>query len=157
MEIAVINQQTRVEWTPHLEAVVTDLMNAVARLHDLEEAAEATVVLVDDQRMQALNRQYRGQDCPTDVLSFAARESLAEEPSYQDPGEDYLLGDIVISLETAVAQSEEYGHGLDREVGFLAVHGMLHLLGYDHQEEEETAVMRATEEKVLAAVGLNRA
>lgn len=156
MEIAVINSQAKVEWTPDLEKTVVQVLDRVAVLQKLGEEAEVSVVLVDDLQIRALNRQYRGQDTPTDVLSFALREISEEEPSYDAPGEDNLLGDIIISLETAREQSREYGHSLAREVGFLAVHGMLHLLGYDHQDEKELAAMRALEEDILASLELVR-
>lgn len=157
MEIMVVNQQAKIEWTPALEAVVTRALKQVAELHHLGAGVEVSVVLVDDEEIRRLNREYRKKDMPTDVLSFAANETTGEEPEYQVPREaEDVLGDVVVSLEMALRQSEEYGHSLSREVGFLVVHGMLHLLGHDHQDEESRAAMRAAEEVVLAAVGLDR-
>ncbi|MDQ0286487.1 putative rRNA maturation factor [Desulfofundulus luciae] len=114
--------------------------------------AEVSLVFVDDEYIHRLNREYRGVDRPTDVLSFALQEG---EPM-PDAGEETLLGDVVISLETARRQSEEYGHSFEREVAFLVAHGVLHLLGYDHQTEEGGRAMREKEEAVLGRLGLGR-
>lgn len=119
------------------------------------DEAEVSLTLVDNERIHALNRDYRGVDRPTDVLSFALQEET-EEPEIVD-FEDDLLGDIIISVERARAQAEEYGHSLERELVYLAVHGTLHLLGYDHETEEEKAEMRHQEETVMNRIGLFRA
>jgi probable rRNA maturation factor len=116
------------------------------------DGAEVSVVLTDDSEVRRLNRQYRGIDRTTDVLSFSQREG---EPWPEDePGA--LLGDIVISMDRAQEQAREYGHSLAREVAFLAVHGTLHLLGYDHQTPVEEQEMMAKAEAVLAGLGLTR-
>ena len=118
-------------------------------------AAEVSLTLVDDARIHELNREYRGVDRPTDVLSFALTEEDEDEPEIVGYADD-VLGDIVISVERAVAQAEEYGHSLEREIVFLAVHGTLHLLGYDHVSDPERQLMRQKEEEVMAAIGLRR-
>ncbi|MDD6308891.1 MAG: rRNA maturation RNase YbeY [Clostridia bacterium] len=105
---------------------------------------EVSVLITDNAGIRELNRTYRQIDRETDVLSFPM----------EDDG--LLLGDIVLSLEKAYAQAEEYGHSPAREMGFLTVHSMLHLYGYDHMEEEERVEMRRMEEKILAAMGLYR-
>ena len=110
---------------------------------------------MDDKKIQELNRDYRGIDRPTDVLSFPLREAVEDEGPKVSVDE-WLLGDIVVSMETALRQAEEYGHSLERELGFLIVHGCLHLLGYDHQREEERQVMREKEEAILTSLGLTR-
>lgn len=125
---------------------------AVLAMENCDPAAEVSIVFVDDEYIQRLNREYRGVDAPTDVLSFALNEG---EPMPEDEGEQ-LLGDVVISLPTAERQAVEYGHSLEREVAFLTVHGVLHLLGYDHQTEEERRLMREKEEAVLRSLGLAR-
>lgn len=132
-------------------------LEAVARLHNLEADAEVDVTIVDDEEIHALNRDYRGMDKPTDVLSFALDEDVeeSEEPELIGGPEEHLYGDIIISAETALRQAEEYGHGLEREMTYLAVHGMFHLLGYDHKTEEEKCVMREQEEAALRAIGLS--
>lgn len=109
-----------------------------------------SVLLTDDAAIAKLNQEYRGVDRATDVLSFAQREG--EDAQSDDP----ILGDVVISVERAQQQAAEYGHSVAREMGFLAVHGTLHLLGWDHEEaDEERAMMQKTEE-VLAVLGLSR-
>lgn len=115
---------------------------------------EISVTFVDDEAMTELNREHRGQNKPTDVLSFSQLEG--EELAALPEGAPLLLGDIVISLERCQAQAMEYGHSFGRELGFLAVHGMLHLLGYDHATPEEEAVMMAKTEEILDEVGLKR-
>lgn len=132
-------------------------LQAVARLNGLPEAAEVDVTIVDDEEIHALNREYRNMDKPTDVLSFALDEDSEEsdEPELVGGPEEHLYGDIIISAETALRQAEEYGHGLEREMTYLAVHGMFHLLGYDHMTEEEKSVMRAKEEEALRAINLS--
>jgi probable rRNA maturation factor len=125
---------------------------------------EVALTFVTDEHIHELNKQYRGIDRPTDVLSFAMNEGLEDEPEivYEigegdaEPDFPDVLGDIIISVETAKRQSEEYGHSLERELGFLFVHGFLHLLGYDHQDEASEAEMMSKQEAVLAEVGLTR-
>lgn len=144
-----------------LESVVLERLQeglqAVARLNDLSAEAEVDVTIVDDEEIHELNREYRGMDKPTDVLSFALDEDSedSDEPELLGAPEEHLYGDIIISAETALRQAEEYGHGLERELTYLAVHGMFHLLGYDHMTEAEKAVMRAKEEEALRAINLS--
>ena len=114
-----------------------------------------SLMLVDDQRIHALNQEYRGVDRPTDVLSFALQEDMEDEPDAVF--EDDMLGDIVISAERAKEQAKEYGHSFEREIVYLAVHGTLHLLGYDHEEEMDKQEMRSKEEEVMAILRLERA
>lgn len=116
--------------------------------------AEVSVTLTDDAHIHVLNRDYRGVDRPTDVLSFALTES--EEPAIIDAPCSVLLGDLVISLERAAAQAEEYGHSFLRELSFLTVHGMLHLLGYDHIEEEDRLEMEEEQRHVMDVLGIAR-
>ena len=116
--------------------------------------AEVSVTLTDDAHIHVLNRDYRGVDRPTDVLSFALTES--EEPAIIDAPCSVLLGDLVISLERAAAQAEEYGHSFLRELSFLTVHGMLHLLGYDHIEEKDRLEMEEEQRHVMDVLGIAR-
>lgn len=118
--------------------------------HEGAAPCEVSIHLTDDAGIHALNRTYRHVDKPTDVLSFPLGEDAVV------PGEVRLLGDVVISVERARAQAEEYGHAFEREVAFLVVHGVLHLLGFDHETEEDRQEMRAREEAVLAGLGLTR-
>ncbi|WP_148136669.1 rRNA maturation RNase YbeY [Candidatus Formimonas warabiya] len=156
MELIIRNQQDKVIVTPETEELLNTLVCAVIREENLDMDPEVSILLVDDAEIQELNRSYRGMDRPTDVLSFAMNEEMEGAPEFISLEESNLLGDIVISLETAGRQAEEYGHSLERELGFLTVHGMLHLLGYDHGNEAETAEMRQKEEKILNQVGLER-
>ena len=134
-------------------AAVRRAVETVGRLYGAEDA-EISVTLTDDAHIHALNRAYRNVDRPTDVLSFALTESKEPEIIGADGGA--VLGDLVISLERAAAQAEEYGHGMLRELSFLTVHGMLHLLGYDHMEEEERLEMEEEQRYVMEELGIQR-
>ena len=130
------------------EALQTTLIEEgqqILRLLDLREV-ELSLVICDDAFIHPLNRDYRGKDRPTDVLSFAQREG--DFAFLEDP----LLGDVIISLETTRRQAEERGHSLERELQILLVHGILHLLGYDHIEDDDAAVMEAKEKEILRAL-----
>lgn len=133
---------------------MTDVLDKAATVLGIEEHVEVSVVFADDEYIRELNHQYRGIDKATDVLSFALDEG--EEPDVVDGPEESLLGDIVISLETAIRQAEEFGHSLERELSYLTIHGMLHLTGYDHETPEEKAEMRNQEEFILAELGISR-
>jgi probable rRNA maturation factor len=114
---------------------------------------QVTLLLTGDPALRRLNRAYRGLDRPTDVLSFAQLEGA---PLALAPGGSCALGDVALSFERAHRQAIEYGHSLEREVGYLFVHGMLHLLGHDHQSDADREAMRAAEERALATEGLSR-
>lgn len=139
---------------------MTQVLNKAADVYGLELQTEVSVVLADDEYIRQLNCQYRGKDMPTDVLSFAMNEQGADdsEPDITDAPNDLeiLLGDIIISLETTARQAEEFGHSLDRELAYLTIHGMLHLLGYDHEEQQDKLAMRKEEEHVLSLLGITR-
>lgn len=156
METPIINQQNKVNYTRELQQVIKKVANTVARTVKLAKNTEASILIVDNNYIQELNLIYRGQNTPTDVLSFAMNELGEDEPDIDFSGEVNVLGDIVISLEKALEQSQEYGHSLERELGYLVVHGMLHLLGYDHETEGERKLMRELEEKILSAAKLER-
>lgn len=153
MIVTLENNQENVSIPEALEADLTKAMNVVAELEALSPQTEVDITLVDDAAIHELNRTYRGIDRPTDVLSFALDEG-EEEPEVDDDEIEHLLGDVIISAPTAVRQGEEYGHGLEREMTYLAVHGMLHLLGYDHMEEKDKLIMRKREEEVLRRLDL---
>lgn len=133
-------------------ATVEEAAAKVSELYGLDRA-ELSVTLTDNQHIHIINRQYRGVDRPTDVISFALNES--DEPEVQD-AEVNILGDIIISLERAAEQAKEYGHSYRREVAFLTVHGLLHLLGYDHMEEAERLEMEEEQRVVMEALGIGR-
>ena len=112
---------------------------------------EVSITFADDESIHSLNLEYRGIDRPTDVLSFPLEEDI-KNSRVRGP---IMLGDIVISLERAVAQAEEYGHSFQRETAFLCIHSMLHLLGYDHElGEAEDADMRRRQREIIESIGL---
>lgn len=154
MDIWLENRQTTVALTESIEALIHNVLNETARRHALSEAAEVSLTLVDDEQIHELNRDYRGVDRPTDVISFALEEG--DEPAIIGGPAEMLLGEIVISMETAMRQAAEYGHSLEREVAFLALHGMLHLLGYDHMTQEDEKRMFDKQTEILAALGVDR-
>ena len=153
MIITLENDQDKLQISEELEQLLTAGLNVVARLHSLSEMTEVDITIVDDEEIHMLNRDYRNVDRPTDVLSFALDEESEEEPELLGEPEEHLLGDIIISAETAFRQAEEFGHGLEREIVYLAVHGLL--LGYDHMTDEDKAVMRAKEEEALREIRLS--
>lgn len=155
METMITNQQTRVEFDRRLEDTITAVAAAAARLHGLGPDTELSILLVDNNYIRKLNSLYRGEDRATDVLSFAMNELGEDEPAYES-GEINMLGDIVISLEKALQQSEEYGHSVTREIGFLTAHGLLHLLGFEHDTETGDRDMQEWQEKILRAANLER-
>ncbi|HWP95524.1 MAG TPA: rRNA maturation RNase YbeY [Syntrophomonadaceae bacterium] len=156
METMIINQQSKVPYNRQLQDIIVKVANATAKLCKLTGKIEVSILIVDNSYIQELNLIYRQKNQPTDVLSFAMNELGEEEPDLDFSGDVNILGDIVVSLEQALAQSLEYGHELERELGYLIVHGMLHLLGYDHESEQEKELMRSLEEKVMQSVKLER-
>ncbi len=115
------------------------------QVEGFERPAEVSIVLVDDSAIRELNKKYRGVDSPTDVLAFSQLEG--EGIPVED--EHVVLGDIIISVETAERQAREHGHSLDDEIDLLVAHGMLHLLGYGDETEADAAVMREHERRIL--------
>lgn len=150
------------EIDPVSEEIVQLMEKCLHQAAEMEQVSgEVVVTLVNDARIHELNRQYRGIDRPTDVLSFAMNESGDDEPDIFFDEEELeevpnMLGDIIISVPKAEAQAAEYGHSLERELGFLVVHGFLHLLGYDHGTEAEEKAMFGRQEEVLQKIGLTR-
>lgn len=154
MIISYINGQDNIEIPDELENSLNNAFEEVARLHDLASNVEVDINIIDDEQIHELNRVYRDVDRSTDVLSFALDED-GGEPKLLDEKGIHLLGDILISAQTAQKQADEFGHGLTREIIYLAVHGFLHLLGYDHMIEVEKRVMRAKEEEILRGINLS--
>ncbi|KPV51560.1 rRNA maturation factor [Kouleothrix aurantiaca] len=124
----------------------------------VSEPIELGVLVTDDAELHELNRTYRGVDAPTDVLSFGDDEEEAGPAAFvRPPGTPRYLGDLAISYERVIAQAAEYGHSAERELAYLTVHGVLHLLGYDHERgPDDAAAMRAREEAVMQQLGLTR-
>ena len=125
-----------------------------AELEDLdEERCEISVTFVDMDEIHELNKMHRGVDRPTDVLSFPQFEDVCEEAPEEG---EICLGDVVICRDKAAEQAEEFGHSFEREILYLFVHSVLHLLGYDHMEDDEKAVMRVREEKIMEHIDVLR-
>ena len=155
VKVYITNQQKAVKIPSGLRLLIRKCCHAVLEMENFGKPAEVSVTFVDNKEIQTLNWEYRQKDAPTDVLSFPMGEN-GEYDLNEDTGA-YILGDVVISMEKAVEQAEMYGHSLSREVGFLTVHSMLHLLGYDHENGGiEAVIMREKEETVLSRLGLSR-
>lgn len=125
-----------------------DVVKAVLDNEGLSMDYEVSITFVDKDEIHKLNREYRKVDRPTDVLSFPMNEEFLIE------GVDSMLGDIVICMDIAKDQAKEYGHSLDREIMYLTCHSMLHLLGYDHIEEDDKKIMRGKEKEVMKKLGV---
>ena len=153
IRVIITNKQKAVKIPTGMRMLVRRCCNAVLRMEKFPYSAEISVTFVDNDQIQELNREYRGKDMPTDVLSFPMGENGVYDENHTTGAK--ILGDIVISMEKAVEQAECYGHGLDREVGYLTAHSMLHLLGYDHEQGGIDRVrMREKEEQVMTQLGL---
>ncbi|HJC71686.1 MAG TPA: rRNA maturation RNase YbeY [Candidatus Ruthenibacterium merdavium] len=154
-KVYITNNQKAVKIPSGLRILIRRACNAALEYEKFEGNTEVSVIFVDNEEIAKLNEQYRGKPTPTDVLSFP----LGEDNHYdinQETGAA-MLGDIVISMERAMEQAEMYGHSLQREVAFLTVHSMFHLLGYDHEAGGIEAVrMREKEEATLIQLGLPR-
>ncbi|AIM15647.1 MULTISPECIES: rRNA maturation RNase YbeY [Neobacillus] len=132
------------------------LLNFAANKLKVEKHSEVSVTYVTNEKIQEINRDYRGKDAPTDVISFAMEELGEGEMELVGVDMPRILGDIIISVPKAREQAEEYGHSYLRELGFLAIHGFLHLLGYDHMTEEDEKEMFTLQKEILEAYGLTR-
>ncbi len=154
MQVLWTNAQDKYPLPPHLPDLMVGLATRAAARLAIAPDTELSLAFVDDEEMQRLNLVFRGQDRPTDVLSFADADAC-EEDMVLPEGAPKLLGDIVISLERAQTQAEEFSHSLEREVGFLLVHGLLHLVGFDHDGENGDAMQDLTE-SILCEAGLPR-
>ena len=151
-KIYLTNSQKKHPLAPELRKLIRAAITAALAYERFDSPAEVSVTLVDNAQIHEMNLQYREVDRPTDVLSFP----IFDEEGLED-GSATVLGDIVLSLEQAAKQAEEYGHAFEREVAFLCVHSVLHLLGYDHETSpEDEKDMFARQEAVLAEMGLTR-
>ena len=152
IRVIISNSQKEVKIPTGLRMLVRRCCNAVLRMENFQGAAEVSVTFANNEPIHELNKMHRNVDAPTDVLSFP----MGEDGKYDiDPATNAkILGDIVISMEKAVEQAERFGHTLQREVGYLTAHSMLHLLGYDHEEPLEKVHMREKEELVMTQLGL---
>lgn len=150
------------------EELLSKVIEAAVASEKCPYACEVNLTLTDNDGIRRLNQEFRELDVPTDVLSFpmvdyegAGDFSHLDTPEAKNmyfnlESEELLLGDIVISLERAKEQAQEYGHSLERELAFLTAHSMLHLMGYDHIEDEEREVMEQKQEQILQKLGITR-
>lgn len=164
--IEIDNRQDKFEVTNEMYNLIETTINEALRFENFKLDYEISVVLTDNKEIREINKLYRQIDKETDVLSFPM---LDYDDGYEEEGEIEIdvedlnpetgcvvLGDIVISLEKAKQQAEEYGHSFEREISFLVVHSVLHLLGYDHENDEDRIIMREKEEKILSNLGQTR-
>ncbi len=154
-KVLITNNQKDVKIPVGMRLLIRRSCNAVLDNEKFTDDAEVSVTFVNNDEIRRLNNEYRNIDKVTDVLSFP----LGENGVYDFNNETgaYMLGDIVISIQTALKQAKLYGHSLEREIGFLTVHSMLHLLGYDHEHGGvEARNMRETEEQILDNLGISR-
>ena len=165
--ILVSNEQDIMNVTEKFVENLKNVINFALKEEEVNIKTEVSLLLVDNNRIKEINSEYRNIDKETDVLSFPMlnyengrvfKEQYSDSKfSYSDyDGEEVVIGDIVVSLEKALEQSKEYNHSFEREVSYLVVHSVLHLLGYDHMENEEKKIMRAREEDILNALSIVR-
>ena len=153
MEIILSSMPENLEIDVEVVDTVRKAAYTVGELYGLDNA-EVSITFTDNEHIHEINRDYRNVDRPTDVISFALNEG--DEPEIEGGAPVNVLGDIIISVEKAVEQAGDYGHSVEREVAFLTVHGMLHLLGYDHIEEDDRKEMRREEDFVMEKLGIGR-
>lgn len=155
MFIDLIDETERID-AEH-QRLVERIIQFSAEFLQLSEECECAITFVDNKRIQDINRDYRKKDAPTDVISFALDDEVEGDVQLLGgQGLPHHLGDIIISTEKAEEQAKEYGHSLERELGFLALHGFLHLNGYDHMNEADEVEMFGLQKEILTAFGLER-
>lgn len=154
------NEQDKIEFNEELEKLIVSVCERAMEYEECDFDAEISVTIVDNEAIREINAEQRGIDKATDVLSFPMLEFDENDEvcaDYDMDGELVMLGDIVISLERAKEQAIEFGHSFKREVAFLTAHSMLHLLGYDHiDNEEDERVMFTKQEEILTSMGITR-
>lgn len=134
--------------------LIEKVISEALRYEGVNDNTEVSVTIVDNEEIRKINNKFRNIDRATDVLSFPLIDF--DNESLPDDGSKIYLGDIIISIERAKEQAKEYGHSIDREIGFLTAHSMLHLLGYDHMVPEDEKEMFAKQEEILNNLGLRR-
>ncbi|MEG0614462.1 MAG: rRNA maturation RNase YbeY [Oscillospiraceae bacterium] len=155
IKVYIRNNQTDIKVPVGIRLLIRRCCQAVLLNENFDDDAEVSVSFVSNNEIQSLNSQYRNKDAATDVLSFPLGENGVYDLNNETGAK--LLGDVVISIETAMKQANMYGHSLEREIGFLTVHSMLHLLGYDHETSALDAEnMHEREETILEKLGISR-
>jgi probable rRNA maturation factor len=165
--IYIDNRQDKIEVTEQLTNKLENTIIFALKEEEVNVPCEVSLVFVDNEEIREINNENRGIDRATDVLSFPILD-YPEDKVYKEvykeekfdetflDGEELVIGDIVLSLEKALEQSKEYEHSFEREASYLVVHSVLHLLGYDHMQEEEKKKMRAREEEILNKLNIRR-
>ncbi|MBR1737674.1 MAG: rRNA maturation RNase YbeY [Firmicutes bacterium] len=148
------DNDTDFEFSGELMELLKSVIEETLKSEKFEHEAEISLSIVDNEEIRSINSKYRSIDKETDVLSFPQFDFNNEE--VPENAESVMLGDIIISIEKAQAQAEEYGHSIERELSFLTAHSMLHLLGYDHEESEEEKIMFEKQDKILDKLGIRR-
>ena len=157
LKIYFSNEQDKIKISFKIRHLIKKSVKEALSQEGFSYPAEVSVSFVDNEAIHKLNLEYREKDKPTDVLSFPMWEKEELSDGSALDGHAVTLGDIIISAEKAKSQAEEYGHSLEREICFLSVHSILHLLGYDHEtSEEDEAYMKHKQENVLIKIGLPR-
>ena len=151
MELIIDNRQDKIEIPEGILDKIESIINECLEYEELDNHYEVSLSFVDNEEIHQLNKEFRGKDSATDVLSFPMMDD-----EFDLELEEETLGDIVISLERALEQSKDYNHSLEREICFLICHSMFHLLGYDHDTDDNTKEMRAKEEFVLNKLNITR-
>ncbi|MDO4813837.1 MAG: rRNA maturation RNase YbeY [Gemella sp.] len=153
--VEIIDESSLVE--DRIKIMLVNLLEVAAESEGVEkENTEFSLSFVDEKEIHDINKEYRGIDRPTDVISFALNDDVEGELEIIGGEDMNYIGDIIICTNIAEEQAKEYGHSYERELGFLAVHGFLHLLGYDHMTEEEEKVMFGKQNQILEQFGLLR-
>ena len=161
VELIIENEQNKEEFTPEMSSLIQTVCQKVMELEECDFDAQISLTLTDNENIRQINNEHRGIDKPTDVLSFPMLEFDENgdiiENEFEYDEDMIMLGDIVISMERAREQAIEFGHSFTREIAFLTAHSMLHLLGYDHVDDEEgERIMCQKQEAVLGGLGITR-
>lgn len=161
MKLTIYNRQKVCKIPKETLKLLEKAVKLCVKKEEFSYTCEACITLTDNTTIQEMNKEHRDIDKATDVLSFPLLEYVNGEPEILpgdiDPETNRIsLGDIIISVEKASEQAESYGHSIERELAFLAVHGILHLLGYDHEKEQDEKIMFDKQEQVLDEIGLKR-
>lgn len=159
--ITIENEQDKIAIDRKIESIIEKTIKMCMKSEQLDKNYDVSVLIVDDEEIRSINKEHRNIDKSTDVLSFPMADFkdgqlISDEGDYDLEMDELILGDIIISAETAKRQAETYGHSFEREMAFLTAHSCFHLLGYDHMEEDEEKVMFKKQEDILKEIGLPR-
>jgi probable rRNA maturation factor len=166
MKLSIIINNNEQNFNKEYEDIINKVIDASLEQEKCPYEIEVSVTITNNEEIRKINREHRDMDKPTDVLSFPLID-FTTPSGFEDIDDDndecfdldtgeLMLGDIIISLERAYEQAKEYGHSIEREIGFLTAHSMLHLMGYDHMIDEEEQIMNEKQQQILNGVGLKR-